>query len=214
MIDAASTASQTGTATPRSPEDARLLAVVAALITFGQHLLAALQNRNLTAPPIEIASRFRSVSLVQIITRITRGLIIARALEARLLRRQAQPAAAPTERPASTTPRETPADRRPRRTDADDDAELETGLPSAREIARRFRRRPVGAVIVEICRDLGINPQHPMWREIQKAIMFHGGSMVRLLKHWMRHFRRLEEVVALEAAQAMQPPLLLATPPP
>ena len=212
MTDAGSTANQTGTATPRSPEDARLLAVVAALITFGQHLLAILQNRNLTAPPVEIASRFRSVSLVQIITRITRGLIIAQALEARLLRRQAQPAATPVERP--TSPRESPADRRPRRTDAEDDAELETGLPSAREIARRFRRRPVGAVIVEICRDLGINPQHPMWREIQKAIMFHGGSMVRLLKHWMRHFRRMEEVVALEAAQASQPPLLLATPPP
>jgi hypothetical protein len=44
------------------------------------------------------------------------------------------------------------------------------------------RRRPIGAVIADICRDLGILPNHPLWRDLQKAIMHHGGSYVRLLK--------------------------------
>jgi hypothetical protein len=34
----------------------------------------------------------------------------------------------------------------------------------------------------DICRDFGILLNHPLWRELQKAIMDHGGSYVRLLK--------------------------------
>jgi hypothetical protein len=43
------------------------------------------------------------------------------------------------------------------------------------------RRRPIGAVIADICRDLGILPSHMLWREVQKLIIEHGGSLVRLL---------------------------------
>jgi len=44
------------------------------------------------------------------------------------------------------------------------------------------RRRPIGAVIADICRDLGIIPTHPLWQELSVAIIWHGGSFNRLFK--------------------------------
>jgi hypothetical protein len=44
-------------------------------------------------------------------------------------------------------------------------------------------RRSVGAVIVDICRDLGVAPgdlDRAFWAEINLAIILHGGSAVRL----------------------------------
>jgi hypothetical protein len=44
------------------------------------------------------------------------------------------------------------------------------------------RRRPVGAVIVDICCDLGIAPgrlDRAFWDEINHALMVYGGSSVR-----------------------------------
>jgi len=46
------------------------------------------------------------------------------------------------------------------------------------------RRRPIGAVIVDICLDLGIAPGHldrAFWDEINHAIMMYGGSLARFL---------------------------------
>jgi hypothetical protein len=42
------------------------------------------------------------------------------------------------------------------------------------------RRRPVGAVIVDICRDLGIAPgdlDRAFWDELRHAIIAYGGSL-------------------------------------
>jgi hypothetical protein len=42
------------------------------------------------------------------------------------------------------------------------------------------RRRPVGAVIVDICRDLGIRPgdcDRPFWDELCHAIIAYGGRL-------------------------------------
>jgi len=46
------------------------------------------------------------------------------------------------------------------------------------------RRRPIGAVIVDICLDLGIAPGHldrAFWDEINHAIMMYGGNLARFL---------------------------------
>jgi hypothetical protein len=40
----------------------------------------------------------------------------------------------------------------------------------------------VGAVIADICRDLGIVPAHPLWQEVMMVVSEHGGSFVKLLK--------------------------------
>ena len=44
-------------------------------------------------------------------------------------------------------------------------------LPTPAEIAAEVRRRPIGAVLADICRDLGIMPSDPLWRELQRAII-------------------------------------------
>ena len=55
-------------------------------------------------------------------------------------------------------------------------------LPTPEQIAAEVRRRPIGAVIADICRDLGIMPNHPLWRELRDAIIRYGGSLARLVK--------------------------------
>ena len=57
-------------------------------------------------------------------------------------------------------------------------------LPTEEQIAEEVRRRPIGAVIVDICCDLGIAPGHldrAFWDEINHAIMMYGGSLARFL---------------------------------
>ena len=47
-------------------------------------------------------------------------------------------------------------------------------------------------MIADICRDLGIIPSHPLWRELQLVIIGHGGSLARLLSDfWDRVHSRL-----------------------
>jgi hypothetical protein len=48
--------------------------------------------------------------------------------------------------------------------------------PSAAQIAADITRRGVGAVIADICRDLGITSKHPLWPELAAAIRAFGGS--------------------------------------
>ena len=54
--------------------------------------------------------------------------------------------------------------------------------PPREQIAAEIRRRPAGAVIADICRDLGILPHHPLWHEISMAILRHGGRFALLFK--------------------------------
>ena len=165
----------------RDPERGRLLGLVRKLMDYGRDLVATLQSRNAPNPPLNIAHRFGGATLALIIARITRGLMIAAALERRLLhpRPRAQGQARPTQ---STSPRPS---RTPRKPQPDEAEELLGSLPSAREIAARLRNRKTGAVIVDICRDLGIATDHPLWREIRDAIRSHGGNMAKLLCIWL-----------------------------
>ena len=43
-------------------------------------------------------------------------------------------------------------------------------------IAAEIRRRPIGAVLADICRDVGILPSHPLMRELQQAIRRHAAA--------------------------------------
>jgi hypothetical protein len=63
------------------------------------------------------------------------------------------------------------------------------GMPTAEEIAAEFRRRPVGAVLADIARDLGILPADPLWRELQLAIIHNGGCFVRLVRDVFKRAR-------------------------
>jgi len=186
----------------RDPARGRLLSLVRALIEYGQDLVASLQGLDDDTPPPRIARRFGGVTLTLIIARITRGLMIAAALERRLRhprprgaaqsQSQSRSGALPDAGPAVPAPPRPP--RAPRRPQPDEEAELLGALPSARDIAARIRNRRTGAVLVEICRDLGITTEHPLWREINDAIRDHGGNLLNLMRAW---WRRHEQVVDL-----------------
>jgi hypothetical protein len=49
-------------------------------------------------------------------------------------------------------------------------------LPTPEQIATEVRRRPVAAVIADICREIRIRPNHPLWRELSLAIVMNGGD--------------------------------------
>jgi hypothetical protein len=56
--------------------------------------------------------------------------------------------------------------------------------PAAQRGADRsaFRRRSMGDVIGDICRDFGITGSHPLWRELHLAMTRHCGGYVRLVQ--------------------------------
>jgi hypothetical protein len=197
-------AAPSGPLNQRDNRHAPLLGLVCRIIDFGRDLLATLERQNTPVPSTLIAGRFGTFNLALIIARITRGLRLAAGLESRLRRARPAPTAprAIVSRPAAPT-RPRPA-RRPVPSQAEDDAALLRGVPSAQEIAAHIRNRSAGAVIVEICRDLGIDTTHPLWPNIRDAIIAYDGSLARMLKLWMGRASAFLAGVALggEAAPA------------
>jgi hypothetical protein len=124
--------------------------------------------------------RFGTSDLALILARITRGLNRATALEARLLQNAARLDAEPAPSRAPSRPRQRAAQPVARRAHQADD--LLAHLPTPEQIAAEVRRRPIGAVIADICRDLGILPSHPLWRELQHAIIRYDGSLANLME--------------------------------
>lgn len=155
-----------GATTARS-RSAGLLTLVRSLIAFGQALIHTLQASPDAGTLAQIASRFGTSDLALMIARITRGLLLAATLDARLARCATRLDTKPG-RPAALRG----TDRRKRRaampvdTQTTDDAALLARLPTAQEIAASLRGKPIGVVLEEICRDLGITCAHPLWREL------------------------------------------------
>jgi hypothetical protein len=170
-------------ATDRAPaptRTGRLLGLLRKLVDYGKDLAHTLQQRTAATALFTVALQFGTRDIALILSRITRGLRLASALEARLVshpvREDAAPALvrAPSDRARRTAQ---PADRR-----AGGAAAPLALVPTAEEIAAALRHRPAAAVIADICRDLGITPAHPLWDEVMMVITEHGGNFVRLLK--------------------------------
>ena len=159
-------------ATPKPSRSARLLGLVRQLIDYGRQLAATLRGN--PHPTTDIAL---------ILARIASGLLRAELLEARIIRTAVQLDAEPA-------PPRAPAHRRPPPAAAAAAANppeplvpgLDPGMPTPEQIAAAARRRPIGAVIADICRDLGIMPNHPLWPELRDLITRYGGNLVSLLK--------------------------------
>jgi hypothetical protein len=172
-----STAATAPAEQPKPSRTGRLLGLIRTLIDYGKELAATLHQRAATDPR-SVARSFGICDLALILLRITRGLLRASALEARLVQNAARldagrrPCSAPAQRTSCTAPPAVP------RTE-DPDAPLV--LPTEAEIAAGVRHRPIGAVVADICRDLGITCDHPLWRELQHAIMSEGGNCTRLV---------------------------------
>jgi hypothetical protein len=160
---------------PKPSRSGRLLAVVRKLIDYGKELATTIRQRISTEPTFA-TSCFGTTDLAKILACIVRGLHRANALEARVIQRAAVLDAGPRPRRPRSEPKPQAA---PRPADRQD-APL-TQLPTAEQIAAEVRRRPIGAVIADICRDLGILPSHPLWREVQEAMFEFGGNLSRLV---------------------------------
>jgi hypothetical protein len=174
----------------------RVLSVVRKLIDYGRQLARTVQSRAATPGFALFAIPFGTADLAVILARITNGLRRAAALEAMLCRRAARgqdltpsPIRLPAERGPRPARQSAPPDAQPepQRADHTEDPRL-ARLPTEEEIAARLatgldpagRRRPVGAVIADICRDLGIMPGHldrAFWEELSHAIIAYGGSL-------------------------------------
>lgn len=171
----------------------RVLRLVRRLIDYGKQIAETVQQRA-AAPGFALFARpFGTADLAVILARITNGLRRAEALEAKLCQRAergqdikpeslrmpllgASGAARNAARP-NAPPEEQPSNN-------PQDPRLAC-LPTEAEIAADVRRRPVGAVIVDICCDLGIVPGHcdrAFWDELTHAIIRYGGSLVRFYK--------------------------------
>ena len=147
----------------------RVLALVRKLIEYGRELAATVHQRAAADRHFAI-SGFGTHDIALVVAMITRGLNRAIALEARIIQLSQRPPARP--RPARQA-----SPRKPR-----PPAAALGQFPTAEEIATEVRRRPIGAVIADICSDLGIRCNHPLWREIQLALLRYGGNFVGLLK--------------------------------
>jgi hypothetical protein len=160
----------------------RLLSLVRKLIDYGRELAASLSQHSRTMDLAPVMRAFGTRDIARILARITCGLLRAQALEDKVLHDAArldtepqpnpQPAAS-TRSPSAPRP---PGDRQPLGPDL---APLD--LPTADQIAAKVRCQPIGAVIADICRDLGISPNHPLWRELQELIREHRGNYTSLV---------------------------------
>jgi hypothetical protein len=157
----------------------RLLALVRKLIDYGKELAVTFQRRG--TDPNSQPCCFGTTDIALILARITQGLHRARALEEKLAgnaaRLDAEPK--PTSAPSPRAPR---AVRTPVPQARSAAAPNLAHLPTPEQIAAQVRRRPIGAVIADICRDLGIMPSHPLWRELSLVIIRYGGSLAALYK--------------------------------
>jgi hypothetical protein len=168
---------QAGAGKPSRVE--RLLNLIHKLIDYGKELATTLRQQSTTIDLAAITRPFGTRDITLILARITRGLHLANALEARLV----EGAASLDAEPGSSIPRAPPRPRAAPATRPAGPADSRLArLPTPEQIAAEVRRRPIGAVLADICCDLGISPNHPLWRELGLTVLLYGGNIVALMK--------------------------------
>ncbi len=190
MFDAAAAPVTAAQPDPHRAVPARIgqvLGLVRTFIAYGKNLAETLRQH--TADPHVLpcfpflATIFGTGDLALILARITRGLLRAAALEARLSQRAARG------RDLKPTAIRLPSPRKPHAAKpaappggpAEDPCLAR--LPTPEEILAKDRRRPIGAVLVDICLDLGIVPgqmNRATWDELCLALIDYGGNLATL----------------------------------
>ena len=188
----------------------RLLTLVQFLIGYGRECAATLRQQAMTPQfRLTMQARFGTSDLARILIQIGRALKLAAALETRLRRLAGtgQDIKIPTElvrvSPSTLGNRSTTtADRRAagRGTVPDN---LDDDLPSEAQIAALIRRGKAGAIIAEICRDLGLVPgvvSQQQWGEVHHAIITFGGNFAKLFYDILL---RIQACVAAAASEKL-----------
>jgi hypothetical protein len=196
--------------TDRRGRFTRILGLVRKLIDYGKELAIAIRERGLTECPAGASSVFGTLDVSLILSRIGLALLRCQALEVRLQRGANRPNP-PPQAPRAQSLRVARAPRQQAAPATEPDP-VSARLPSVEQIAAEIRRRPVGAVLADICRDLGIMADHPLWRELDLAILFSGGGVGVFFKDMCRRTRATRHALtnALAAPPASSPPLSLA----
>jgi hypothetical protein len=185
----------------------RLLSLVRRLIDYGRSLAAALEQGPSASEVADASLCFGTNSIALILSRIRRGLFRATALAAGLANGKARLEPRPAEARAPRPPRQAEPDAGSAPMAASPPDAALALLPSSAQIAAEIRRRPAGAVIADICRDLGIMTDHPLWREINELLIPHGGDLAALYSDISRRaFALFTERCAAGATAAMPPP--------
>ena len=166
------------------------LVLLRKLIDYGKGLACTLQQRTATTNLFQFKLRFGTVDVAAIIACITRALLLATALEARLI-----------SHPILSEPKPREGARSPRKPRAAPPSEEEVEaslyrLPTPAQVAAAVRRRPAGAVLADICCELGLDCRHPLWKELQWAIRDNGGDGAKPI---LRFLRRDTTAVVAEA---------------
>jgi hypothetical protein len=161
-----------------STHTSRLLGLVRKLIDFGKQLAATFQQRAASTTPADDLTRpFGTPNIPAILASIARGLQRAALLEVRVTALLTREQAAPSARTA-------PSPRQPRLTAQALSAPepRPARVPTAGDIEAEVRRRPIGAVLADICRDLGIVPSNPLWWDLVRAINQYDGNLAKLVR--------------------------------
>jgi hypothetical protein len=207
---------------PPPSRSGRLLSLVRRLIDYGRQLAATLRQSAVPNDTADLVCKFGTDYLPLILARIAQGLHRAGLLEEKIARTAArldakpEPKPAPSPRASRALPCEAqpPSPRRAQPQQPTDAASLLANLPTPDQIAAMVRRQPIGAVLADICRDLGLYPSHPLWRELQLAINQFGGNWLRMAMERLDRAFPIAHIVARLKAKPAAPPEPASTGPP
>ena len=203
-------ADATTTPAPKPSRVGGLLSLVRTLVHYGTFLADTIRRRGLGNHPSFHGRQFGTTSIALILARIARALLRAAALEARLLRGVRSldaPPRPPRDRPPAD-PAEAPSASRPRAGPRHIDDDALAHMPTPEQIAAAIRHQPIGQVIADICRDLGIIPAHPLWPELSRTITRERGRFAAMV---IDILKRKHRVPITEDWPQEPPPDLWAT---
>jgi len=153
------------------------------LIAYGNNLAETLDN-HASQPHLLpffgfVATMFRSKNVAQILARIRRGLLRAALLEERLRK------CADRGRDIQPVRIRAPRQRKPRAAKPAASLAHDPRLPPTdQQVAAQVRHRSIGAVLVDICIDLGIiagQMDPASWNERGQALSLYGGDLTNFV---------------------------------
>lgn len=125
----------------------------------------------------------------------------------------------PEPTPSPRSPRAAPCQAQPRASrqiepPSSNPQDLFWKLPTIDRIAANVRRQPIGAILADICRDLGITRDHPLWNKWHDAITEYGCNFVRLVRDRLNRLFPIAHILARLKSEPAAPPAPASTGPP